>query len=62
MKEVSPNLIHLGKRLVNYSHTPNGIYLLFEDQTVVGNIDLLIGADGIRSVRTQPFIPSIPRA
>lgn len=49
LKRVPGGIIHLSKRLVSLENLQNGVHLLFEDKTSA-TADLVIGADGIRSV------------
>ena len=53
LAHVPPGTIQLGKKLRNtIDKGENGVELTFEDETVT-EVDLVVGADGIRSVRTQ---------
>lgn len=50
--------VQLRKRLIKYEETEAGIHVHFEDGTTTV-VDLLVGADGIRSVRfflSRPYI------
>lgn len=49
---------HFGKRLIHYESNPNGIVATFADGTVAkGNV--LVGADGIRSIVRQQRAPQL---
>lgn len=50
LEHVSRNTIHLNKKVVHAEADDNGVSLCFEDGTSIKG-DILIGADGIRSVR-----------
>lgn len=51
LKRVPEGIIQLNKRLVSLENLEgNGVHLFFEDKTSA-TADLVIGADGIRSVR-----------
>ncbi|MEO7241321.1 MAG: FAD-dependent monooxygenase [Variovorax sp.] len=53
VRELSPDCIHLGKRLVHFVETNDGVTLHFEDGSSATG-DVLVGADGIKSkVRGQ---------
>ena len=59
MKQVQPDTIHLSKRVTRIDDThPSEIYLEFADGTRAGPYDLLIGADGIRSVTREHAYPN----
>jgi len=51
--------IHLGKRMVGFTQDENGVSARFEDGTAAHG-DLLVGADGIRSVVRETIFPGIP--
>lgn len=70
LKNVNQSYIHLSKRLVGIEHLPNNrVRISFEDGGV-DEVDLLVAADGIRSVghpctlvdasRRLNFIPDYP--
>ncbi|WVR03025.1 hypothetical protein IAU60_000014 [Kwoniella sp. DSM 27419] len=50
LSQVPKGLIQLSKRLAEISEDTKGATLTFQDGTVEGPFDLVIGADGIRSV------------
>ncbi|KAJ9312342.1 hypothetical protein DTO271D3_7358 [Paecilomyces variotii] len=56
LKHVPGGIIHLSKRLVSLENLQNGVRLLFEDKTSA-TADLVIGADGIRSVVREHAFP-----
>ncbi|OAP61504.1 hypothetical protein AYL99_03707 [Fonsecaea erecta] len=59
LKQVAPETIKLNKRLVALKNLPQGgISLLFEDGFET-TADLVVGADGIRSVSASPFCVEI---
>ncbi|EJT99011.1 FAD/NADP-binding domain-containing protein [Dacryopinax primogenitus] len=58
LKEVPDGLIQLNKRLVEIRESDAGLALKFEDGTTSSDIDLLVGADGIRSVVRQHAFPN----
>lgn len=47
--------MQLKKRLVKYKDTPEGALTLFFEDGATTEVDLLIGADGLRSVSIPPF-------
>ncbi|USI77645.1 FAD-dependent monooxygenase [Sphingopyxis sp. USTB-05] len=49
VRELAPSAIHLGKALERYEEGPDNVTLYFADGTMASG-DLLIGADGIKSV------------
>jgi salicylate hydroxylase len=51
LKEVRPDLIQLSKRLARIEESTEGSTLFFQAGTSAGKFDLVIGADGIKSVR-----------
>lgn len=56
---VPSHVIQLKKRLVDLIQQPGGgVTLLFEDGTSA-SADLVIGADGIRSVSTSAFLVTV---
>lgn len=50
LKQVPVGLIQLNKRLNKIEESGNGTIVHFQDETSAGPYDLVIGADGIRSV------------
>ena len=62
LSAVPPSLIQLNKKLVEIEESEEGVYLFFSDGKREGPFDLVLGADGIRSVcRTGPtLLPFIP--
>lgn len=46
------NFIKLSKKLETVVESDDGVIITFKDGTAAGPFDLLIGADGIRSVGT----------
>jgi salicylate hydroxylase len=54
LKQIPEGVIQLGKKLSKIIEDDTGITLTFADETVDGPFDLLIGADGIRSVSPPP--------
>jgi len=53
--QLSPNNLHLAHRLISFEQNPQNVTLRFENKKTT-TVDLLIGADGIRStVRKQLF-------
>jgi len=56
-KEVPEGLIQLNKRLVEIYEKDSGLSLKFEDGTALEDVDLLVGADGIRSVVRKYAFP-----
>jgi hypothetical protein len=50
LKEVRPGLIQLSKRLARIEESFEGSTLFFQDGTSAGKFDLVVGADGIKSV------------
>ncbi|KAJ9226734.1 hypothetical protein DTO027B5_1930 [Paecilomyces variotii] len=56
LKHVPGGIILLSKRLVSLENLQNGVRLLFEDKTSA-TADLVIGADGIRSVVREHAFP-----
>lgn len=57
---VPPDLIEFNKKLVSLEDLgKDGVRASFADGTSV-TADLVVGADGIRSVRTCPHMPSMP--
>ena len=54
---VPSQAIHLGKRLREVVADEDRSRLLFEDGTIV-DVDLVIGADGIRSTVRRAFVPT----
>jgi salicylate hydroxylase len=57
LKEVRPELIQLSKRLARIEESSGGTSLFFQDGTKAGLFDLVIGADGIKSVVRQHIYP-----
>ncbi|OCF72395.1 salicylate hydroxylase [Kwoniella mangroviensis CBS 8886] len=55
--QVPPDFIQLSKKLAEIIESPKGIELTFQDGTGAGPFDLLLGADGIRSVIRQHAFP-----
>ncbi|KAL1759571.1 hypothetical protein FB107DRAFT_287573 [Schizophyllum commune] len=58
LSQIPPDLIQLSKKLASVTETPSGVNLTFTDGTTAGPFDLLIGADGIRSVVRQHAFPT----
>jgi salicylate hydroxylase len=56
---VPKGLIQLGKKLGAVEEGRDGVRLAFKDGSVAGPFDLVIGADGIRSVGTVNPHPSL---
>lgn len=50
LKHVPKELVHLGKRFHSVQSNSDGVAVTFEDGTTV-TADILLGADGLRSVR-----------
>ena len=50
LSAVPEGLIQLGKKLVGLEEGSDGVKITFKDGTTAGPFDLVIGADGIRSV------------
>lgn len=51
--------VHWGEKLVSFQQTPNKETILqvtFEDGTVIDNVDLLVGADGIKSTVVKTLV------
>ncbi|TRM56097.1 hypothetical protein BD626DRAFT_621173 [Schizophyllum amplum] len=57
LSQVPRDLIQLSKKLTKLSETPAGVKLDFADGTSAGPFDLVVGADGIRSVVRQHAFP-----
>lgn len=57
LKEVRPGLIQLSKRLARIEESQAGPTLFFQDGSKAGPFDLVIGADGIKSVVRQHIYP-----
>ncbi|WVQ94612.1 hypothetical protein IAU59_001692 [Kwoniella sp. CBS 9459] len=57
LSQVPKGLIQLSKRLAKIEESPKGTTLTFEDGTTAGPFDLIIGADGLRSVVRQHSFP-----
>jgi salicylate hydroxylase len=56
LRHVPREIIHLDKKLVSAEpNSEEGVTMTFRDGTVV-TADLLVGADGIRSVRCQYIV------
>ncbi|WVW81189.1 hypothetical protein I302_103180 [Kwoniella bestiolae CBS 10118] len=55
--QVPTGFIQLSKKLAKIVESPKGIELNFQDGTAAGPFDLLVGADGIRSVVRQHAFP-----
>jgi salicylate hydroxylase len=54
-RELDPNVVHLNHRVTGFTENPDGVELRFADGTSARG-DLLIGADGLKSVvRAQMF-------
>ncbi|HEV2573511.1 FAD-dependent monooxygenase [Methylocella sp. CPCC 101449] len=54
-RELKPDVVHLNKRVKSFTETADGVELYFDDGTSTKG-DLLIGADGLKSVvRAQLF-------
>ena len=59
VQQVKPDTIHLSKRVTRIDDThPSEIHLEFADGARAGPYDLLIGADGIRSVTREHAYPN----
>ncbi|KAK4685492.1 microfibrillar-associated protein 1, partial [Tremellales sp. Uapishka_1] len=62
LAQIPRDSIQLGKKLSQITETPEGIYLSFPGETTrSGPFDLLVGADGIRSVRASADVPALAR-
>lgn len=57
LKEIRPGLIQLSKRLAKMEESRSGTALFFQDSTKAGPFDLVVGADGIKSVVRQHIYP-----
>lgn len=57
LKEIRPGLIQLSKRLARIEESQIGTTLFFQDGTNAGSFDLVVGADGIRSVVRKHIYP-----
>ncbi|OCF43458.1 salicylate hydroxylase [Kwoniella heveanensis CBS 569] len=57
LSQIPEDLIRLSKRLSKIEETAKGTTLTFEDRTTAGPFDLVIGADGLRSVVRQQSFP-----
>ncbi|KAK8844851.1 hypothetical protein IAR55_006701 [Kwoniella newhampshirensis] len=57
LSRVPEDLIQLSKKLEKIEETAEGVTVAFTDGTKAGTFDLLIGADGIRSVVRQYAFP-----
>ncbi|KAL1744868.1 hypothetical protein HDZ31DRAFT_63673 [Schizophyllum fasciatum] len=58
LSQVPPGLIQLSKKLAAVQESTNGVTLEFADGTKAGPFDLVVGADGIRSVVRQHAFPT----
>jgi salicylate hydroxylase len=56
LSAVPKGLIQLGKKLVGLEEGKDGVKITFKDGTTAGPFDLVIGADGIRSVSSSGWI------
>lgn len=50
LSQVPPGIVQLSKKLAGIRESADGTTLEFADGTIAGPFDLVIGADGIRSV------------
>ncbi|KAL1695647.1 hypothetical protein GGG16DRAFT_99567 [Schizophyllum commune] len=58
LSQIPPDLIQLSKKLTTITETASGVTLTFTDGTTAGPFDLIVGADGIRSVVRQHAFPT----
>ncbi len=56
---LKPNVVNLNKRAVRFSEDDNGVELFFADGTSAKG-DVLVGADGLKSVVRAQFLGSMP--
>lgn len=56
LTEVDQTRVHVGKNLIGIEQLPDDRLRISFRDGFVDEVDLLIGADGIRSVRTQPTV------
>jgi 2-polyprenyl-6-methoxyphenol hydroxylase-like FAD-dependent oxidoreductase len=59
LNELDQSKIHLNKKLSSLQQSVNGVNLVFEDKTFAG-AELVVGADGIKSVVRKSFMGEIP--
>lgn len=58
-REFKPDVVHLGRRVTGYSEDANGVTLNFSDGSSARG-DLLIGADGLKSVVRRQIVGEVP--
>lgn len=56
LSQVPPGVVQLSKKLVGIQEQADGVTLEFADGKKQGPFDLVVGADGIRSVSPRPLI------